>query len=108
MFSKKQTPHIHAQHHHAFAYVAHHDHTPTHKHTKVYTCTHCGRKGHLRKFCYDRLYHFNFAKNKNVKEPKNFANNNVPYKSNPKGPKKVWVPKPPPHVFDVGEGSLKT
>ena len=72
LFQKKQVPHVHAHSHHAFAYVAQHDHTPTHKHTKVYTCTHCGRKGHLAKFYYDRLYHFNFAKNKNVKEPKIF------------------------------------
>ena len=99
MFSKKQTPHIHAHHNHAFAYVAQHDHTPTHKHTKVYKCTHCGRKGHLAKYCYDRLDHFNFAKHKNFW---------VPYKTNPKGPKKIWVPKPPPCVFDVGEGSHKT
>ena len=94
MFSKKQTPHIHAHHHHAYAYVARHDHTHTHKHPKVYKCTHCGRKGHLAKFCYDKINHLNFA-NKIVW---------VPYKANPQGPKKKWVPKPPPCVFDVGEG----
>ena len=100
LFSKKQTPHVHAHHtHHAYAYVARHDHTPTHKHPKVYTCTHCGRKGHLAKFCYDKLHHSNFANNKNFW---------VPYKTNPKGPKKIWVPKSPPCVFDVGEGSHKT
>ena len=53
MFSKKQTPSIHAHHH---AYVAQHDHTSTYKHTKVYVCTHCGRKGHLAKYCYCLLY----------------------------------------------------
>jgi len=101
LFQKKQVPHAHAHTHHAHAYVAHHDHNHTHKHhTKVYICTHCGRKGHLAKYCYDRLGHFNFAKYKNFWVPYN--------KANPKGPKKVWVPKPPPHVFDVGEGSLKT
>jgi len=99
MFSKKQTPNIHAHHNHAFAYVAQHDHKHSHKHPKVYTCTHCGRKGHLAKFCYDKLHHFNFVNNKNFW---------VPYKTNPKGPKKIWVPKSPPCVFDVGEGSLKT
>ena len=100
MFSKKQTPHIHAHHNHAFAYVAQHDHTPTHKHTKVYVCTHCGRKGHLAKFCYDNINSLNFANYKNVWVPYN--------KTNPKGPKKIWVPKPPPFAFDVGEGSHKT
>ena len=64
MFAKKQTPPIHA-HHHAYAYVARHDHNHTHKHHKVYKCTHCGRKGHLAKFCYDKLHHFNFANKKN-------------------------------------------
>jgi len=99
LFSKKQTPHIHAQHHHTFAYVARHDHTHTHKHPKMYKCTHCDRKGHLAKFCYDKLHHINFANNKNFW---------VPYSTNPKGPKKKWVPKPPPCVFDVGEGSHTT
>ena len=98
LFSKKQTPHIHAHHHHAYAHFARHDHTHTHMHPKVYTCTHCGRKGHLAKFCYDKLHHINFANNKNVW---------VPYKTNPKGPKRKWVPKSPPFVFDVGEGSHK-
>ena len=108
LFSKKQTPHVHAHHsHHAFAYVARHDHTHTHKHPKVYKCIHCGRKGHLAKFCFDKMHHVNFA-NKNVlklvKEPKHSAYYNVPYKTNPQGPKKIWVPKPPP----LGEGSHKT
>ena len=99
LFSKKQTPHVHAHHpHHAYAYVARHDHTHTHthKHTKVYKCTHCGRKGHLAKFCYDKINVFNF---KNVW---------VPCKANPQEPKKKWVPKSPPLFFDVGEGSHKT
>ena len=29
--------------------------------THVYTCTHCGCKGHLAKFCYDRLNDSNFV-----------------------------------------------
>ena len=38
LFSKKQTPHIHAQHpHHAYAHFARHDHTHTHMHPRVYT-----------------------------------------------------------------------
>jgi len=97
LFLKKQTPHIHA--HHPYAYVAHHDNTYTHKHSKVYKCTHCGRKGHLAKFCYDKINDLNFANNKNVW---------VPNKTDPQGPKRNWVPKSPPCVFDVGEGSYKT
>ena len=84
LFSKKQTPHIHAQHHHAYAYVARHDHTHTHKHIKVYKCTHCGCKGHLAKFCYDKIYALNFAK-KNVW---------VPYKTNLKDPKEMGTKVP--------------
>ena len=96
LFSKKQVPHVHAHHHHhAYAYVVRRDHTHTHKHPKVYMCTHCGRKGHLAKFCFD-------------KEPKHFANTYVPYNANPQGPKRKWVPKAPPFVFDVGEGSHTT
>ena len=92
LFSKKQTPHIHAHHpHHAYDFVARHDHTNTHKHNKVYVCTHCGRKGHLTKFCFDKLHVLNFA-NKDVW---------VPYKTNPKGPKRKWVPKSPPLIFEV-------
>ena len=81
---------------HAYAYIARHDHTHTHKHPKVYKCTHCDRKGHLAKFCFDKLHHINFANKKNFW---------APYKANPRGPKRKWVPKPPPCVFDVGEGS---
>jgi len=53
--------------HHAFLY------------TKVYTCTYCGRQGHLAKFCYDKL---------------NTTNSHVWIKkTNTLEPKKVWVPK---------------
>ena len=96
MFSKKQTPPSHAHHHHAYSLFARHDHTNTHMHARVYKCTHCGRKGHLAKFCYDKINAINFAHNKNIW---------VPYKANPQGPKRKWVPKSPPCVFDVGEGS---
>ena len=99
LFSKKQTPHVHAHHHHAYAYVARHDHTHTHKHPKVYKCTHCGRKVHLAKFCFDKLHVLNVAKNKSVW---------VPLNANPRGPKRKWVPKSPPFIFDVGAGSHKT
>ena len=97
MFLKKQTPKKHASHSHV-----HKAHNTQHAfmYTKVYTCTHCGRKGHLAKFCFDKLHVLNFANNiKNVW---------VPYKTNPQGPKRKWVPKLPPCVFDVGEGSHMT
>ena len=61
----------------------------------VYTCTHCGRAGHLAKFCYDRLNVLNFA-SKNVSVRKG---------ANPYGPKKVCVPKSIPILFDIGVGS---
>ena len=64
----------------------------------VYTYTHYGRNGHLAKFYYDRINTLNFA-SKNVwvrKGPK------------PHGPKKVWVLKSIPILFDVGMGSHKT
>ena len=67
-------------------------------HPRVYKCTHCGRKGHLAKFCYVKINAMNFA-NKNVW---------VPLDANPRGPKRKWVPKSLPLVFDVGEGSHKT
>ena len=96
-FKKKQVPHVHEQHpYHAYVHFARHDHT--HMHPKVYKCTHCGRKGHLAKFYFDKIYHVNFA-NKNVW---------VPYKANPQGSKRKWVPKFSPCVFDVGAGSHKT
>ena len=99
LFQKKQVPHVHAHHpQHAYAHFARHDHTHSHVHSRVYKCTHCGRKGHLAKFCYDRINSLNFA-NKNVW---------VPYNANPQGPKRKWVPKSPPCVFDVGAGSHKT
>ena len=60
--------------------------------------THCGRKGHLAKFCYDRLNTSNFA-NKFVWVRKG---------ANPLGPKRAWVQKTTPIVFDVGVGSRMT
>ena len=56
------------------------------------------RKGHLAKFYFDKLHHINFANKKNVW---------VPYKANPQGPKRKWVPKSPSFVFDVGAGLTK-
>ena len=61
----------------------------------VYTCTHCGRKGHLAKFCYDRVHNVNLA-NRFVWVRKS---------ANPHGSNRVWVPKTTPILFDVGVGS---
>jgi len=64
----------------------------------VYTCTHCGRKGHLAKFCYDRVHDENLA-NKFVWVRKG---------ANPHEPKRVWVSKTTPILFNVGVGSHMT
>ena len=97
MFHKKHAPHIHAHYPRHTPHV-HHDHTHSHMYARVYTCTHCGRKGHLARFCYDRL---NFV---------NFASNNVWVRkgANFHGPNKIWVPKFTPIVYDVGVGSRLT
>ena len=96
MFQKKHTPPMHAhksRHTHA-------SHTNTHNimYAHVYTCIHCGRKGHLAKFCYDRVYNVNFA-SRFVWVRKG---------ANPNGPKRVWVPKATPILFYVGVGSHMT
>ena len=58
LFQKKQAPHVHAHHpRHTYAHFAHHDHTHSHMHTRVYKCTHYDRKGHLAKFCFDKINH---------------------------------------------------
>ena len=64
IFHKKHAPHVHAHHPRHTRHV-HHDHTHSHMYARVCTCTHCGRKGHLVRFYYDRL------------NPVNFVNNNV-------------------------------
>ena len=92
MFRKKQ---VHLMH----AHKPRHTHAP-HAHTHhtlyahVYTCKHCGRKGHLTKFCYDRVQDVNLA-NKFIWVRKG---------ASPYGPNRVWVPKTTPIVFDVGGG----
>ena len=78
-----------------------HGHTHHHMYAHVYICTHCGRKGHLAIFCYDRLHTPNLAKNFVwVREDTN------PH--GPHGPKRVWVPKTTPPLFNVGVGSHMT
>jgi len=96
MFHKKHIPHVQA-HHPRHTSHAHLDYTHVHMYARMYTCTHCGRKSHLAKFYFDRLNSLNFA-NKNIW---------VPIATNRHGPKRIWVPKFPPLVFDVGVGSLK-
>jgi len=57
-----QAQHAHRHHakHATHTTHAHASHTPTHTHhafmyDSVYSCTYCGWKGHLVKFCYDRI-----------------------------------------------------
>ena len=64
------------------------------KYGRVYRYTYCGKNGHLAKFCYDQI---------------NRTNNLVWVRdTNPHGPKRAWVPKTTPIVFDVGVGSRMT
>ena len=56
--------------------------------SKIYICAHCGRKGHLAKFCYAKL---------------NLSNKNIwGENTNPIGPKKIWEPKDTPNLIDTG------
>ena len=95
LFRTKQVPSMHA-HHPRHTHAPHGHHHSMYAH--VYTCTHCGRGGHLAKFCFDRLHTSNLAKN--------FVW--VRNETNPHGPNKIWVPKITPRVFDVGVGSHMT
>ena len=92
LFQKKQAPHVHT--HHPRHTYAHHDHTHSHVHAKVYKCTHYGRKGHLVKFCFDKVNSINVV------------NNNVwvSFDANLRRLKRKWVPKFSPLVFDIGAG----
>ena len=49
MFRKKHAPHMYA--HKTRHTHAHHAHTHDSLYARVYTCTHCGYKGHITKFC---------------------------------------------------------
>jgi len=93
MFRKKQVSPMHA--HKPRHTLASHVHAHNTMYAHVYTYTHCERKGHLGKFCFDRIHDSNFA-NKFVWVRKG---------ANPHGPKRVWVPKVTPILFDVGVGS---
>ena len=65
IFRKKQVSHFHA-HTPPHTSHAHHAHTHhNHMYARVFNYTHCGRKGHLAKFYFDRINNINFA-NKNV------------------------------------------
>ena len=48
---------------------------------KIFTCICCFKKGHTSKICFSR-------KKAKIQKVKNFQK-----KTNPKGPKKIWVPK---------------
>ena len=110
MFAKKHSPHVKTTHaknaHHvntshvksSHAHKSHASRPHTHyafKYGRVYRCTYCDRNGHLAKFCYDQI---------------NRTNNLVWVRkgTNPYGPKRKWVPKTTPMVFDVGVGSRIT
>ena len=82
-----QAQHAHTQHakhdtHTKHAYASHARHTRTHHafmYDRVYSCTYCGRKGHLAKFCYDHI---------------NASNDHIwVRRTNTIEPKKIWVPK---------------
>ena len=73
-----------------------HTHT-TYMHARVYKCTHCDRKVHLARFYFDRINSINFV-NKNAW---------IPYDANPRGPKKIYVSKFSPLVFDGDVSSHK-
>ena len=91
-FPKEVTQGKHTRHAHARKHAHTHKHAFMYGSGRIYICTHCGRKGHLEKFC--------------------FAKNNVHNKfvwvrpgTNPKGPKKIWVPKDPPTLDETGGSS---
>ena len=95
-FHKKHAPPMHAhkpRHTHAS-----HVHTHDTMYAHVYTCTHCGRKSHLAKFCFDRINDSKFS-NRFVWVRKG---------ANPYGPNRVWVRKFTPILFDAGVGSNLT
>ena len=96
IFISKETSSIYHAHHTRHTHAPHgHNH---HMYAHVYTCTQCGRKGHLAKFFYDRIH------------VENLANNFVWVRegTNTHGPNKMWVPKTTPILFDVGVGSRMT
>jgi len=88
-FPKGVTQGKHTHHAHARKHAHSHKHAFMYGSGRIYVCTHCGRKGHLEKFC--------FAKH-------NMNNKYVWVRpgTNPKGPKKIWVPKDPPNLNDAG------
>ena len=73
--------HAHSSQHIHASYV----HTHDTLYASVYTCTHCGRKSHLAKFCYDKINISNFAnkfvwvkKGANLHGPKRYGYQNSP------------------------------
>jgi len=81
IFRKKHTPHMHA--HPSLHTYASHVHTHDTMYAHEYTCTHCGRTGHLVKFCYDRINDLNFVskfvwvrKCANPMDPRKYENQN--------------------------------
>ena len=89
-FPKGITQGKHTHHQHARKHAHTHKHAFMYGSGRIYVCTHCGRKGHLEKFCFSQL---------------NMTNKHVWVRpgTNPKGPSKIWVPKDPPNVGDTGD-----
>jgi len=106
MFLKKHTPKKHTHATHTLTHKSQHLHTHHAKHTtqikyvhtphthhafiygKIYACTYCAQKGHLAKFCFDKI---------------NASNNHVWIRNaNTKGSKKIWVPKSTNMLHDIG------
>ena len=59
IFRKKHISHMHT-------HTPWHTHTHhAHKYAHMYTCSYCGRKGHLTKFCFDRVNSTNFTTKNN-------------------------------------------
>jgi hypothetical protein len=91
LFKKKNTHSSHVSH----SSHAHHGNHSHHAHiySNIYVCSFCGRKGHVSKFCYDRL---------------NVTNNQVWVKrTNNPGPTKIWVPKLPHSHVDIGTSQVQ-
>ena len=89
MFKKKTTHSSHTSHTPHIQNGHHGDHSHhAYMYANVYRCSFCGRKGHVSRFCYDRL---------------NVTNNQVWVKrTNNPGPTKIWVPKSPHSHVDIG------
>jgi hypothetical protein len=89
---KKKLTHTSQASHNSHTHKSNHSHH-AYMYTNVYKCAFCGRKGHISKFCYDRL---------------NVRNNNTwVKKTNTSGPKSIWVPKSSQKIVDIGTNQVQ-